>query len=132
MGNGASRLQLLCSLPALVGRIPSPGSPVYAPVSRVLDGGGGWWGRLPPRQPHTARQPATVSSSSRLAGACHSPDSAACIPALAQIALAAAIAGVVAVKLVDVDVDVDVGNLTINEQYTCLLGQDVGSSSLCT
>jgi hypothetical protein len=37
---------------------------------------------------------------------------------------------VVAVKLVDVDVDV--GNTGLNYQYSCLLGQDVGSSSLCT
>jgi hypothetical protein len=37
---------------------------------------------------------------------------------------------VVAVKLVDVYVDV--GNTGLNYQYSCLLGQDVGSSSLCT
>ena len=51
-------------------------------------------------------------------------------PLAPQIALACAIAGVVAVKLVDVYVDV--GNTGLNYQYSCLLGQDVGSSSLCT
>lgn len=54
--------------------------------------------------------------------------SAAAATPLPQIALACAIAGVVAVQLVDVNVDV----ANLDYHYSCLLGQDVGSSSLCT
>ena len=98
----------------------------------------GWWGRLmeqaaaPPVSPPASdsrRQPPPRAHPPLLVCPRSPPR-----PLAPQIALACAIAGVVAVKLVDVKLDVDVGNTVPNYSYSysCLLGQDVGSSSLCT